>query len=279
MSGSPHWQRKIQFTCAVPELHSSVSAVLDDNSLRSLGNSAGSVPGHAVAGQAVKGHAGELSLERVADVGASMSPLMPPATASLIDGVNNVISVSRELVRGVAVGFLISRDECLGLFILCVSSERGQQHQALGQRGVEAINGEDAVHAVAAEEYRLIAALVGSDQDLGGLLIVDRQENQISTGLLALGNLGGQVGLVISGKCLSGNDLKVLSSSLSLELLIDTGGVGVRGVIDDADLGAELVVGDVVSRSNALVGSVKQIWNTLSPLSMTVGSQKRKASS
>ena len=54
-----------------------------------------------------------------------------------------------------------------GSFILGVRSERSQQHQALGQRGVEAINREDAVHAVAAEEDRLIAALVGSDQDLG----------------------------------------------------------------------------------------------------------------
>ena len=212
MSGSPHWQRKIQFTCAVPELHSSVSAVLDDNSLRSLGNSTGSVPGHAVAGQTVKGHAGELGLQRIADVGGVHVAVEAAGQNSLVDGVNNVISVSRELVRGVAVGFLISRDECLGLFILGVRSERSQQHQALGQRGVEAINGEDAVHAVAAEEDRLIAALVGSDQDLGSLLIVDGQENQISTGLLALGNLGGQVGLVISGKCLSGNDLEVLGS-------------------------------------------------------------------
>ena len=118
MSGSPHWQRKIQFTCAVPELHSSVSAVLDDNSLRSLGNSAGSVPSHAVAGQAVKGHAGELGLQRIADVGGVHVAVEAAGQNSLVDGVNNVISVSRELVRGVAVGFLISRDECLGLFIL-----------------------------------------------------------------------------------------------------------------------------------------------------------------
>ena len=254
MSGSPHWQRKIQFTCAVPELHSSVSAVLDDNSLRSLGNRTGGIPGHAIAGQTVKGHAGELSLESIADVRGIHVAVDAAGNRSLIDGVDDIVSIGSELVRGVTVGLLVSGDKGLRLFILCVCSERGQEHQTLGQRGVKALNGQDAVHAVAAEEDRRIAALVGGNQDLRSLLIVDGQEYEISTGLLALGNLRGQIRLVVSGEGLCGNDLQPLDIGLGLELLINTGRIGIGGVIDDADLGAELVFCDIICGGNALVG-------------------------
>ena len=250
MSGSPHWQRNY----AVWQLHGSVSAVLDDNGLRRLGNSAGSIPGHALASQAVEGHGGELGLQDFADLAGVHIAVDVTGEDSLVDGVDNVVSVSSELVRSVAVSVNISGNESLGLLVLCVSSERSQQHQALSQRGVEALDGEDAVHAVAAEEGRGVAGLVGDDQDLRSFLIVDGQEDQISASLLALGNLGGQVRLVVGSEGLIGDDLQALLSSLSLELIMNAAAVSIGRVVDDADLGGQLVICDVVSRSNALVG-------------------------
>ena len=93
-----------KFSSLVPgQLHSSVSAVLDDNSLRSLGNSAGSIPSHAIAGQTIKGHAGELSLERIADVRGIHVAVDAAGNRSLIDGVDDIVSIGSELVRGIAV--------------------------------------------------------------------------------------------------------------------------------------------------------------------------------
>ena len=49
-------------------LHTNVSAVLDNHALRGLGYGTGLSPGHALAGQAVKGHGGELLDHLVAQV-------------------------------------------------------------------------------------------------------------------------------------------------------------------------------------------------------------------
>ena len=151
-----------------------------------------------------------------------MSPLMPAVVnRSLIDGVDDVVSIGSELVRGVHRRPPCKRRQRPASFRPARLQRTGSgASDPSAMRGVKALNGQDAVHTVAAEEDRRIAALVGGNQDLRSLLIVDGQEYEISTGLLALGNLRGQVRLVISGKCLSGNDLEVLGSSLGLELLV-----------------------------------------------------------
>ena len=243
-----------RFPAFVQRLHSGVSAILDHNSLRILGNSAGSIPGHAGTSQAVKGHAGVTGLQLLADLAGIHIAGDAGFQNCLVHAVDNVVCVSSELVRGFAVSGNVSGNKCLGLFILSVSSERSQQHQALSQGGIKALNIQDAIHAIAAEEDGLIAGLVGSGQDLRSLGVVDGQEHQLSASFLALGNLGGQVALVVAGESFSSDDLKSLGLSFGLELGVNAGRVSVRRVIDDADLGSQSVLGNVVSGCNTLVG-------------------------
>src|SRR5699024_3080697 len=102
----------------------------------------------------------------------------------LIVGIAAVVSVVVELVRRLAELLLILGHEGLGLLVLGVGVEGGQQHDALGQGGIKAFHGEDAVHAVHAEPLGGVAHAVGLGQDQGSGLIVHGQEDQVSAVVL-----------------------------------------------------------------------------------------------
>ena len=126
--------------------------------------------------------------------------------------------------------------------------------QAFGQGGVEAFHVQDAVHAVHAKEQRSVPNLAGGGQNLGSLGVVDGQEDQISAGFLALGNLSGQVGLGVSGESFGANDFQALNLSLFGEAFQNAGGVNIGGIVDYADLSAQALGGDNLSRDLALCG-------------------------
>ena len=84
-------------------------------------------------------------------------------------------------------------------------------------------------------------------QDNRCLLIVDRQEYQISAGLFCFIKLYGEIGIVIRCKCLAGYYLQTLIRSLCYEGLADTIGVFAGAVVDDSDLSCQFVLADVLS--------------------------------
>ena len=115
-----------------------VSTVLDDHSHGSLGNFAGSSPGHAGTGQTVKGHGGELLHQNGVDFGSAHISSNTALFAGLCNGVDNVVCVSSKLVGDDAGLILELGNEQLGSFILSVRREGGQQH-ALDQVDSERI--------------------------------------------------------------------------------------------------------------------------------------------
>src|SRR5699024_7323604 len=119
------------------------------------------------------------------------------------------------------------------------------------------VNAQDAVHAVAAKEGGRIANVVGGDQDLAGLLIVDGQEDQIGAGLLALLHLSGQVGVIVGSKGGSCNNIQAASRSLLGKSGVNAGGVSVGRIVDDADGSAQRIVSNVIGCGKALVGVCK----------------------
>ena len=210
---------------------------------------------HTGTGQAVHGHGGELLLEHGAQFLGRLAAGGTGVGQAVVDGVDDIVAVSGELVGHQAVHLLLELgDEGLGCLIGSVGIEGGHQNQALGQSGVEAFHGQDAVHAVTAEELGSVADLVGVGQNLRSLGVVDRQEHQISTGVLALGHLGGQVGLVVGGEGSGGHNLNAQLSGLLAEALVQAGGVVVGGVVDDTDLGTGELGGYQLSGGSALVG-------------------------
>ena len=149
----------------LPLLGGDVHAVLDDNGQGHLADFAGGGPGHAGAGQPVKGHAGELLNHGAADVLGAHVGGAPGGLEGLLEGIDAVVAVGGELVRGLAEALVVLGDEADGLLIGGVGGEGGQDHDALGEAEVEVGHGQDAVHAVHAEEGRLIAHGVGLGED------------------------------------------------------------------------------------------------------------------
>jgi hypothetical protein len=137
-------------------LKSRIVSVLDDNSLRILGNSALCAPSHALTCKSVIGEAvGDSLLELVADLALAHVALDAFLFNELCDDLYAVVSISSKLVRClVLVLFLVSLNELLCSVIACISSEWCKQHYALCKRLVEVINAEDTVKSVAAEELR-----------------------------------------------------------------------------------------------------------------------------
>src|SRR5699024_1921932 len=125
---------------------------------------------------------------------------------------------------------------------------------ALGQGGIKAFHGEDAVHAVHAEPLGGVAHAVGLGQDQGSGLIVHGQEDQVSAVVLGVGHLDGEVGVVAVGEGGVADDLQAAGSSLFQEGVVDALGVHVVVLPDDGDLGAQTLLSDVLGRGSALVG-------------------------
>ena len=243
-----------------------VDTILDLDHHGGLGDLTVPAPGHTGTGQAVHADAGgdqiagvivltgELGDQSLADVLGAHVGGNTGGLAGLIDGVHAVIAVSGELVGDAAVGFLVLGNEGDGALILAPGVEGGHEHQALGQSGIEALQIQDAVHAVTAEEGGLEAQGLGLVQNQRGGGVVNGQEHQIGFGILGLGQLHGEIGVGVIGEGGHGDNLQADLIGGSLEGIVDTGGVGVAVVVDDGHLAAQVVILDVVGGGNALVG-------------------------
>ena len=110
-----------------------------------------------------------------------------------------VIGIGGKLVRRLVVGILIGLDE-VGI-LLIVGRERGHEQYALGKRGVEALNGEQAVHAVGTHERHVVAHVLGVFEQNGRRRVVDRGKDKRGADLLGLGELVGKArgGIVLKG--------------------------------------------------------------------------------
>ena len=235
--------------------HGDVDAVGDDHGGGQLGDHAVFVPGHALAGEAVEGHGAELLHHLSAGVGGSHGAVHTGGHAGVIDGVDDVVAVGCELVGQEAVH--LGRElthKALGGFVSGVGIEGGHQGQALGESQVKALHGQDAVHAVTAEEGGLVADLVGVGQNLRGLGVVDGQENQVSACVLALGHLGGEIGLAVLGEGGLADDVEAQLLGLGLEAVGHACGIGVGGIIEHADLGSQILFSHQHGGVDALVG-------------------------
>ncbi len=209
----------------------------------------------AARGEAVHAEGGHDLDERLADVGGAHVGGAAGLLKSSLDDVHAVIGVGSELVGLHAVLLGVGLDEALGRSVLGVDGERSQEHDALGERGIEAGHGEDAVHAVHAEEGGLIAHGLGLAEDDGGGLIVDGEEHEVSASVLGGGELNGEVRGGGIGEGGLGDDLEgALGFGFLHEGVADALGVSVVVTIDNSDLRARHVLGDVVSRAGALVG-------------------------
>ena len=231
-----------------------IDAVLDDNGHRSLGDFAARAPGHTLAGETVHADGGHDANEGLADVGGAHVGGAAGGLQGLVNDVDTVIRVCGELVGGLAVLGLIRGNEGLGALVLGVRGEGGQEHDALGQGGVEALHGEDAVHAVHAEEGGLITGGLGLGEDDGSLLIVDGQEHDGGAGALGGVDLDGEVRGGVGGEGALGDDVHTLGGSFGLEGVADALGVGVVVLIDDGHVLTGKVLGNVVGGAGALVG-------------------------
>ena len=89
-------------------------------------------------------------------------------------------------------------------------------------------------------------------EDQGSRLVVDRQEHKLCALALGIVQLYGEIVRGGIGKGHVGNDLEALCLALGNEVVVDTGGVNVVVLPDDSDLGAELLLCDLVSSQSAL---------------------------
>ena len=176
------------------KLHTYVCAVFDDDCVRHLGNGTVSAPGHVCTGEAVEGHGSELGDHSVADrFVIHRSGIDAGCGSGLIQCIDAVIAVCCELVGDLTELFLILRYEVLVELGIVVCGVRSEYDYALGQGGVEAFHGEDAVHAVNAEPGGSIACCVGLVEDEGSGFVVHGQEYEVCAGFLALCDLYGEV--------------------------------------------------------------------------------------
>ena len=159
-----------------------------------------------------------------------------------------------KLVGGLAVEALILSDEGHGGVVGGVGVEGSQQHNALGQGGVEALHGQDAVHAVHAEELGLIAHGVGLGEDQRGGLIVHGQEDQVGALLLGVGELDGKVIGGVGGEGGVAHDVQTQLLRLGHKLVLDAGGVHIVVLPDDVHVLAQVLLIDILGGGQALVG-------------------------
>ncbi|CAN4035735.1 Multidrug export protein mepA, partial [Dysosmobacter welbionis] len=240
----------------VPLSGSDIGTVFDNDCGGVLGHSTVFVPGHlgAGAGQAGDGQGGHDLDQSIADllighVGGGAGGL-----DGLIQGVDGVIRIGTELIGDLAEPVLILRHEVLGHLVLRVGGEGSQQVDAFSQRGIEVLGGQDAVHAVHAEEGGGVAHGVGLGQNDRGGGIVDGQEQQIGAGGLGTSQLDVEVGLAGLGEGALIDDVHTAGIGLCLEVVPDTDGVLVIVFVDDGDLRTVEVLIDVLGGTGALVG-------------------------
>ena len=150
--------------------------------------------------------------------------------------------------------FLIFGYEALYLLVVGVGYEGRHVHQALCQRCVEVLYGQDSVHSVYTEEYRLVALLFALCQYQGCLRIVEGHVQKLCSCALCSGYCGGKVGLVVSGECCVKDDLDILVGCFRTECIVDTYGVGIGAVVDYGYLACKAVLTDVFCGLKSLVG-------------------------
>ena len=139
------------------------------------------------------------------------------------------------------------------LLIGGVRRKRSQQHHTLGKLRVKAVDRQNAVHAVHAEENGLVAVGVRLIQDCGGRRAVDGQEHKIGAFVLRVVKLHGVVNGVGVAAHL-GNDIQAEDLRLIDEVLINAVGVGAGVIVDHGDLGVGHMLVDVLRRGAALIG-------------------------
>ena len=165
---------------------------------------------------------------------------------------DTVVGVCGKLIGSLAVSVLIGLHE-VGV-VLVVGGERGHEQQALGKGGVEALDAQDAVHAVATHHLDLVAHIGGVLEEHRGRSVVDRGENHRRALFLGLGELVGEGGLRIVLEGLLVDDLELGLGSLLLERIGDAGRIGVAGVVEQNELLVAVVGSEELSSVNALVG-------------------------
>ena len=145
----------------------------------------------------------------------------------LVDCVNTVIGISSKLVRSFVEFCLVGFNKVLGCFIVSICCKRCQKVNTLSQRSIEAFQRQDAVHTVDTEEDRCISHIAGLFQNDGSRLIVNRQIDQISTGIFCSGQLGREIGSGIIGESTGIDNVQILGRSFCSELFENTGRVDI----------------------------------------------------
>ena len=146
--------------------------------------------------------------------------------------------------------------KALGGLVLGIRSEGGQHHQALDQAGIGDL-GLDAVQAVHAEVEDVVQLALGLGQEGRGLGGIDGQEHHVAAGVADGVDLGGEVGGGAGGEGLLLDNLQAAGGGFGLEGLIEAGGIVDIGLIEHGDLGAQVVVGDIVGGSGTLRGVIE----------------------
>ena len=160
----------------------------------------------------------------------------------------------------------------MGLFILCVGVEGGQQHDTLCQACIKALHRQDAVHAVHAKPGRSIVHILGLGQDQGCRLIVHRQEHQVRAFVLGIGQLDGEVRVVAVCKGGVTDDFQAQFFRLFQEVLMDSLGIHIVIFPNHSDLRAKLFLRDILGGSGALVGVHKaHLEDVILPLNVGRG--------
>ncbi len=163
-----------------------------------------------------------------------------------------IVGVGGKLVGGIAVLILVSVDE-VGV-LLVVGGERGHEQQTLSKRGIEALNAQDAVHAVAAHHLDVVAHVLGVLEQDGRRRVVDRRKDHGGAGLLGLGQLVRKArgGVVLKGLLV--NNLELGLSGLGLKGICDARRIGVAGVIEQHELLVRILLRQELGSVDTLVG-------------------------
>ena len=160
-----------------------------------------------------------------------------------------VIGIGGKLVGRLVVGVLICLDK-VGV-LLIVGRERGHEQHALGKRGIEALNGEQAVHAVGAHEGHVVAHVLGVLEQDGRRRVVDRRKDHGGAGLLGLGQLVGKArgGVVLKG--LGIDDVELGCLGLLGKGIGNARAVRIAGVVEQGDLGVRILLGQELRGAGA----------------------------
>ena len=152
-----------------------------------------------------------------------------------------VIGIGGELVGRLVVGVLIGLDE-VGV-LLIVGRERGHEQHALGKRGIEALNGEQTVHAVGAHEGHVVAHVLGVLEQDGRRRVVDRRKDKRGAGLLGLGELVGKARGRVVLKGLGIDDVELGCLGLLGKSVGNARAIRIAGVVEQGDLGVCILLG------------------------------------